>query len=669
MNIQGSSATTEGEKENVSLSVSRNKCTHSYPDPAIWLEESASEMLQDTQYGITYLERELHKMEQKKRAYTHFYKQAHCPCTPSPCPAPYFSARYHLEALKSPSANEKTREKVMGAFHAWYKGQMDAMMHYVNCIQTDLDSLASRDLVGMEMRTVSSTTKLIGHFHTFQSNQSKLPLNPRYLFLKYAHCLLPRVHTQVMHTVFEKMYGLEKASHLIHEEEEGKRRAALRVTYKVSQCVEEILRDARQALPEGIRTFLFLVYMEQKMQKLLSLLEEAVTTIEDSQEIFDILSWTEDVSWGVTTEGNYSHEILNLLVKDIETIDDAFTSSGDINRATGSDGSANDGVFQQDSSSKEHEEEEQEKERELEEILKEVLLSGCESLQVPGVVQYLVEEDEGPEEEEEEEEEIDILEEREKKEREIEEVVQEGKIVEKIDNKEEKREEEEEEAVEEEKEVEKVDGQEEAESEELEVDEEAEKGEVKERDKKEQEENGEQKDEERNGKGRGIECRRDVEECDVADTGHDHLSSPPPPPPLSQKDVVVYPVSSKGHHHHTCTTTTTTNTTSPPPKSDQTKYGDETVDADHDLPHLYSSPTLSPTSLSFKDMVTPSPPAQSLSPPAALSPKHPRKLASRTSFCHLCYYRRKHHPSRLPIYFPCRVRPQGYHIGYIEDAM
>ncbi|XP_045104487.1 uncharacterized protein LOC123499992 isoform X1 [Portunus trituberculatus] len=430
---QGSSATTEKE-ENVPLSVPRNKCTHSYSDPALWLEEEAPQMLQDTQYDITYLERELHKMKQKKRAYTHFYKEKPHSRTPLPCPAPYFSARYHLEALKNPTANEKTREKVMGAFHAWYKGQLDAMMHYINRIQTDLDNLASRDLVGMEMRTVRSTTKLINHFYTFQVNQSKLPLNPRYLFLKYACCLLSRVHTQVMHTVLEKMYGLEKASHFIHNEREGKRRAALRETYKLSQCLEEILRDARQALPQGIRTTLLLVYVELKVQKLLSLLEEAVTTMEDSQEIFDILSWTEDVSWGVTTKGNYSHKILNLLVKDIETEDAAFTGNGDNNGATAGDDSANGGLFQQDSFSEECEEE---NERELEEVLKDMLLSGCESLQVPSVVQYSVGEDEGAEEEEEGNE-IDVLEKRKEEEREI---GKEEKEVEKVDdNKEEKRE-------------------------------------------------------------------------------------------------------------------------------------------------------------------------------------------------------------------------------------
>ena len=154
-----------------------------------------------------------------------------------------------------------------------------------------------------------------------------------------------------------------------------------------------------------------------------------------------------------------------------------------------------------------------------------------------------------------------------------------------------------------------------------------------------------------------MECTRDVQGCDLGDAGQDHFSSP-------LRDMVIYPGTSKGHHHHHHHTYTT-NTTSLP----QTKHRDGTRHADHNLPHLYTSPSLSPTSLASQDMLTPSPPQQSPSPPPALSPKHPRKLASRTSFCHVCYYRRKHHLSRLPIYFPCRLRPQGYHVGYIEDAM
>ena len=131
--------------------------------------------------------------------------------------------------------------------------------------------------------------------------------------------------------------------------------------------------------------------------------------MEDSQEIFDILSWTEDISLGVTTKRDYSHNILNLLVKDIETIDGDFTSSGDNNGITASDNSANGGVLQQDSSSEEHKEVSK---RELEEVLKEVLLSGCEFLQVPSVVQYFIGEEDKDEEEEGE---IDILKRRKKK--------------------------------------------------------------------------------------------------------------------------------------------------------------------------------------------------------------------------------------------------------------
>ena len=122
----------------------------------------------------------------------------------------------------------------MRAFHTWYNGEVEAMIHYMNQIETHLNDLTRFNVVGGEMKAVASTRKIFKQFRIFESQNSQLPLNPRYIFFKYAYTLLPKVHVQVMYAVFEKMYGPKEAYNLTRVEGEGewKRMSALREVYR-----------------------------------------------------------------------------------------------------------------------------------------------------------------------------------------------------------------------------------------------------------------------------------------------------------------------------------------------------------------------------------------------------------------------------------------------------
>ena len=155
----------------------------------------------------------------------------------------------------------------------------------------------------------------------------------------------------------------------------------------MAACVEEILRDTRVVLPKGIHAMLSLVEVERRMGQLLHLLQEVVTTLEDSQDIFDILAWTEDTSWSVAMKDHVPQHLFELIVKGVENIND----DGD-----GGDDGDGDG-FKQDSSA---EEEKKNKEKTttkkgLEEVLIEVLGSGCVPLRIPGSAQCDGKEEEG----------------------------------------------------------------------------------------------------------------------------------------------------------------------------------------------------------------------------------------------------------------------------------
>ena len=58
------------------------------------------------------------------------------------------------------------------------------------------------------------------------------------------------------------------------------------------------------------------------MGQLLHLLQEVVTTLEDSQDIFNILAWTEDTSWSVAMKDHVPQHLFELIVKGVENIND-----------------------------------------------------------------------------------------------------------------------------------------------------------------------------------------------------------------------------------------------------------------------------------------------------------------------------------------------------------